>query len=165
MDGQMLVRASGVGGRAARLLLGRQDLAQARHVLHRHHDLQVQDLAGADIHDGDLAVGTDAAEEPGDGVERPLGGGEADALRRRRALGAELLEALEAQRQVRPALRPGDGVDLVHDDVLDPSQDLAGLAGQEQVQALRGRDQDVGRTPGRADAGPPGACRRSGSRR
>ena len=74
-------------------------------------------------------------------ADRPMRWGAGDALR------AELLEALEAQRQVRPALRPGDGVDLVHDDVLDAAEDVAGLAGQDQVEALRGRDQDVGRVP------------------
>ena len=43
------------------------------------------------------------------------------------------------------ALRPGHGVDLVHDHVLDGAQDLARRRGQQQVQRLRCRHQDVGR--------------------
>ena len=42
-----------------------------------------------------------------------------------------------------PRFDAGDRVDLVDDDVLDAAQDLAGLAGQQQVQALRRRDEDV----------------------
>ena len=61
---------------------------------------------------------------------------------------AQCLEALEAQGEVGTALRAGDRVDLVDDDVLDAAQDLAGLARQEEVQALGGRDEDVGRVAG-----------------
>jgi hypothetical protein len=39
----------------------------------------------------------------------------------------------------------GDGVDLVDDHRLDPGEDLTGLRAQDQVERLRGRDQDVGR--------------------
>src|SRR5947207_9134998 len=46
---------------------------------------------------------------------------------------------------------------LVDDDVLDSTKNLAGLAGQEQVQALRRRDQDLGRILGE---GSPGIRRR-----
>ncbi len=60
---------------------------------------------------------------------------------------AQALEALQAQREVGAALGPGDGVDLVHDDLLDTAQDLARLAGQQQVEALRRGDQDVRRMP------------------
>ena len=60
-----------------------------------------------------------AAEEAGDLLERALGGREADALRR--ALGCELLEPLEGEREVRAALGGGDGVDLVDDHRLDAS--------------------------------------------
>ena len=91
--------------------------------------------------------GADPAEEPGDRLERPLRGGQADPLHR--AVGRPAcrsrrrLEPLEAERQVRAALRAGDGVDLVDDHVLDAAQDLAGGAGQHQVERLGGRDQDV----------------------
>ena len=99
----------------------------------------------------------DAAEEAGDGLERSLRGGQADALERSgrlaavaavasgRAVRAQALEALEAEREVGAALGPGDRVDLVHDDLLDAAQDLARLAGQQQVEALGRGDQDVRR--------------------
>ena len=48
------------------------------------------------------------------------------------------LEALERQREVRAALRAGDRVDLVDDDVLDAAQRLAGRAREHQVQRSRG---------------------------
>ena len=52
------------------------------------------------------------------------------------------------QGEVGAALGPGDRVDLVDDDVLDAAQDLARLAREQQVQALGGRDEDVGRVAG-----------------
>ena len=78
--GQMLVRRSPRPRRAAGLLVGRQDLAERRHVVDRDDDLEVERLARAGIDDLDLAVRPDAAEEPGDRVERPLRGGQADPL-------------------------------------------------------------------------------------
>ena len=69
--------------RTAGLLVHRQDLAQARHVLDRDDDLDLQRLPRAGVDDRDLAAVADAAEEAGDGLERPLGGAEADALDRR----------------------------------------------------------------------------------
>jgi len=53
-----------------------------------------------------------AGDEPADLLERPLRRRQADALDR---LGDEAVEALDREREVRPALRPGDGVDLVQD--------------------------------------------------
>ncbi len=134
----------------ARLLVHRQHLAQARHVLDRDDDLEIERLARPGVDDGHLATLTHPAQEPGDGLEGALGGAEADPLERRRGAPIpvptpEALQALQAQREVRAALGAGDRVDLVHDHVLDPAQDLAGLAGQQQVQALGGRDQDVRR--------------------
>ena len=66
------------------------------------------------MHDRDVAP--DAGQEPGDLVDRADGGREPDPLRRTRQ---ELLQALERDRQVSPALRPDDGVDLVDDHRLD----------------------------------------------
>ena len=139
--------------RAAGLLVHRQDLAQARHVLDRHDDLELERLARAGVDDRDLATLADPAEIPGDGLERSLGGAEADALDRTRSSpssvvarrSAQALEALEAQREVGAALGPGDRVDLVDDHVLDAPEDLARLAGQQEVEALGGRDEDVRR--------------------
>ena len=55
------------------------------------------------------------------------------------------LEPLERQRQVRAALRAGQGVDLVDDDPLDAAQRLARLRGEQQVERLGRRDEDVRR--------------------
>ena len=75
----------------------------------------------------------------------------------------QALEALQAQREVGAALGAGDRVDLVDDHVLDAPQDLARLAGQQEVQALGRRDEDVRRVAdevaalvGRGVAGPRG---------
>ena len=138
-------------GRSARLLLERQDLAERRHVVDRDDDLEVERLSGAGVDDRDLATEARPAEETRDRVERPLRGGQADPLHRPgsgRLRVAQRLEAFEAEREVRTALRPGDRVDLVDDDVFDRAQDLAGGAGQHQVERFGGRDEDVGRMPG-----------------
>ena len=135
-------------GRAAGLLVLGQDVADGAHVVDRDDDLELERLARAGIDDRDVAVRPDPAQEAADDVERSLGGDQPDPLGRRGALGSEVLEAFEAQGQVGTTLRAGDGVDLVDDDVLDAAQDLAGLAREQQVQALRGRDEDVGRVAG-----------------
>ncbi len=139
-DARSQVRAD---RRAAGLLLLGQDVADGAHVVDRHDDLQVERLSGARIDDRDLAVRPDATEEAGDRVERPLGGGQADALRRLRALGTERLQPFQAQGEVGTPFRAGHRMDLIDDDVLDAAEDLARLAGQHEVQALGGRDQDV----------------------
>ena len=139
----------GADGRAAGLLVLRQDLADGGHVVDRDDDLELERLACAGVDDRDLAVRAEATEEPGDRVERALGRAEPDALRGVAGVGvAEAFQALEAQREVGAAFRAGDRMDLVDDDVLDVPEDLARLAGEEQVQALRGRDQDVRRAAG-----------------
>ena len=51
MAGQMLVRASAADGRAARLLVERQGLAEPAHVLDRDDDLQLERLARAGVDD------------------------------------------------------------------------------------------------------------------
>ena len=159
--------------RAAGLVALGDDLAEPGHVLHGHDDLQLQGLARACVHDGDVATLAGAAEEPGDGLEGTLGGGEADALEWRSLVNAggrrgagdgrcpKELEPLEAQGEVRAPLGPGDRVDLVHDHVLDAAQDLTRLAGEQEVEALGRGDQDVGRVShevpalvGRGIAGP-----------
>ena len=95
------------------------------------------------------------AEEPRDRLERPLRGATGrSAAPAARPRGAEALEPLQAEGQVRAALGAGDRVDLVDDHVLDAAQDLARLARQQQVQALRGRDEDVRRVAGRSRGGP-----------
>ena len=82
---------------------------------------------------------------------------------------AQALETLQAQREVGAALGPGDGVDLVHDDLLDVPQDLARLAGQQQVEALGRGDEDVRRVADEVSAlvgrGVAGAARDRDARR
>ena len=93
-------------------------------------------------------------------------GGQADPLQRA-GRGARpsrsASEALEAEREVGAALRARDRMDLVDDDVFDAAQDLAGGAGEHQIERFGGRDQDVGRVAGdlatvlgRGVAGPAG---------
>jgi len=87
-------------GLAAGLLVEWQDLAETAHVLDRHHDLELQQLARPGIDDGHLPTFADPAQETGDRLERPLGGREPDALERRRPSGTERFESLEAQREM-----------------------------------------------------------------
>ena len=102
----------------------------------------------------DLALGP--AEEARDLLERVLGGAQADPLQARAgatggAAGLQL-EALERQRQVRAALGRGHGVDLVDDHRLRTLEHAAGLGGEDQVQGLGGRDEDVRRVAGHRGA-------------
>ncbi len=60
----------------------------------------------------------------------------------------EFIEAGEGQGEVRAALCPGQGVDLVDDHGLHPAQRLSRRGGEEQEQRLRGRDEDVGGSGG-----------------
>ena len=135
-------------GGSAGLLVQRQRLAEPAHVLDRHDDRQLEPLAGPGVDDLDRPARARAAEEPRDRLERTLGRRQPDPLERRRVVGAEPLEPLEAEREVRPSLRPGDGVDLVDDHLLDAAQDVARRARQQQVQRLGRRDQDVRRAAG-----------------
>ena len=145
----MECRASGPA--PARRATRRSVVAHARHVVDRHDDLEVELLARAGVDDLDLAA--DPAQEARDRRERPLRRRQADALR----VGVgQVLEALEAQRQVGAALGGGHRVDLVDDHVLDAAQDLARLAGEQQVERLGRGDEDVRRVAAswrRASAG------------
>ena len=84
--GQMLVRRSGLVAGPPGCSPGWQELADRGHVVHRHDDLQVERFARPGIDDRDLAIGSDAAQEPGDRVERSLRGGQPDPLHRALAL-------------------------------------------------------------------------------
>ncbi len=108
-------------GAAHRLL---DHLTERAHVLDGNDDLDVERLADArvdDRHRPGPAVDA-AAEEAGDLVERTLGRRETDPLE---WLVGDLLEPLERQREVRAALRRGEGVDLVDDDRVDAAQRVA----------------------------------------
>ena len=69
-------------------------------------------------------------------AERPMRCGE-------RSVSAS--KPLEREHEVRAALRPRHGVDLVDDHRLDRAQQLARARGEEEEERLGRRDQDVGR--------------------
>ena len=89
-----------------REVAARAELAQ---VLDRHDDLEVELLPRARVDELDRAVSGDEAADLG---ERALRRGQADALHRPLE---QRVEALQAEREVRAALRAGDGVHLVDD--------------------------------------------------
>ena len=120
--------------------VGRRRLLGLDHRLDRHVDLEVERLADPGVDDPRGAPRAD--QEAPDLLERVLRGAEADALR---VVLCELGQALERERQVRPALGRGHGVDLVDDHRLDAAQHLARLRGEHQVERLGRRDQDVRR--------------------
>ena len=111
---------------------------------------EVQLPAVAGIHDRApgrpvrvVAVLARADQQPGDGLDRPLGGGQAHPLHRLRR---DVRQPLQGEGQVRAPLVAGDRVDLVHDHGPDGAQHgPAPLRRHQQVQRLRGGDQDVGR--------------------
>ena len=155
---QLLRGAAGVGehdGRAAREhllqdaglhvrpdrprgagLVARRDV---RHVLHRHHDPQLQPAAGRRVHHGGRPR---PAQKGRHAVHGPHGGGEAHALGRPVEQG---VEPLQAQRHVRPALGARDRVHLVDDDRAHAAQRLACLRREHEVERFGRGDQDVGR--------------------
>ena len=77
-----------------------------------------------------------------DFLERPLRGRQPDALQR--TIG-QRVEPLHRQREMRAALGRDERVDLVDDQRVDAAERLAGVRGQEEIQRLRRRDDDVGR--------------------
>ena len=88
-------------------------------------------------------AGLAPAEEARDLVERALRRRETDALRRPPE---QRLEALEGEREMRSALSTGERVDLVDDHHPQRREHPAPLrAGEQDVQRLGGRDQDVRR--------------------
>src|SRR5437879_11338178 len=102
-------------GWATRLLVERQRLADAGHVLDRDDDREIERLPRARIDDGNLAPRPDPAEESRDRVERPLCRRQPDPLERRGVVGTQVLESFEAQREGCTPLRAGDWMDLVDD--------------------------------------------------
>ena len=156
-----LLAARGVVSVANRCACVQRDASA--HVLDGDDHLQLHRLAMPGVHDRDRTFDAvdRAAQEPGDLLERPLRGGQPDPLRR---LFAELLQPLEREREVSPALGRRHRVDLVHDDGPDASERLPRGGRQHQIEGLGRRDQDVGRAPDHALAIARRACRRCGSR-
>jgi hypothetical protein len=104
-----------------------------------HLDGKVQMALVALVHDGGFLLG----EKPGHLVDRLLGGRQADALQ---PPAADMVQALERQREVRAAPRLEHGMDLVHDHHARALQHGArALRGEQQVQRLGRGDEDVRR--------------------
>ena len=147
-DARAQVRAD---RRAAGLLLVRQDLAERGHVLDRDDDLELERLARAGVDDrrprGRARRRRGTGRSPRAAAAWRSGRSAAAALRRRRRP-RRCSRRSRREREVRAALRAGDRVDLVDDHVLDAAQDLAGLAGEQQVELLGRRDEDVRRAAG-----------------
>ena len=109
-------------------------------------------MPGVDGRDlgGGPAVRGGAGQEMRDGVDRVLGGGEADALQ---AIAAQLRQPLERQRKVGAALVRRDGVDFVDDDRPGGREHrAAGLGAEQNVKQFRRRHQDVRRAAAHAHA-------------
>ena len=120
---------------AARKLQGEVQLSAVSHVHHR--------AARAAV--GLAAPGPRPHQQARHGFHRTLGGREADA---RGPLLAELVQALQAEGQVGAALVSGQRVNLIHDQRPHPAQhDATLLRGEQQVEGLRGGDQQVGGPP------------------
>ena len=93
---------------------------------------------------GGPAVRSRAGEEIGDGANRILRGGEADALQ---AVAAQRREPLEREREMGAALVRCDGVDLVDDHRPGGLEHRApGFRAEQDVERFRRRHQDVRRT-------------------
>ena len=134
-------------------------IRQVPHVLDRDDDLKLDLLRAGGLHHGHRPR---PAEERGDLRRRPHRGRQPDPLRPPgRRIRLQRVEPLKRQRQVRAPLGPGDRVDLVHDDRLDPAQRLPRLRGEQQEQRFRGGDEDVGRLASRACAALRPRCPRS----
>ncbi len=126
-------------------------LRQGAEMLDGADDTQVEILADAGVDDRDrprdeLAAGIQgaAAEIAGDLVERPLRGRQADAHEGSPRL-LKCFQALQEKGQEDAALVGAKGVDLVHDAPAHAAQGVARPRGQQQVEGLRGGDEDVRR--------------------
>ncbi len=76
----------------------------------------------------------------------------ADSPMRWMRAAAQRLQALERQRQVRAALGGHQRVDLVDDDRVNGAEHVAGARGEQQVERLGRRDEQVGRVAAEAGA-------------
>ncbi len=151
-DGRLLARSAVLYGGAAQL----------SHVLHRDDHREVEALAGRRLDDLHPPLWRQIA---GHLLHRAHRRRQADPAGRTGAAGAtgtaQLVQPFQRQRQMRTALRTGDGVHLVQDDRLYARQGLPGRRRQHQEQRFGGGDEDVGRAVGDRPAlggrGVPGA--------
>ena len=119
----------------------RSPRGQIGHVLHGHTDREFEALVRTRRHHRD---GTLPRQEPGHLRMWPHRGRQAHPLRGRLQ---QLIQTLQAQREVGAALAAGHGVDLVDDHRVDARQGLAGRRGEQQEQRL-GRGHQHVRGPG-----------------
>src|SRR5215216_4163553 len=139
----------GVDGRPDRLrrglAAGPEDVGDLRvhprlaHILERHYHLEVELLRPAGVNELDRPS---AGDELPDLLQRPLGRRQPDPLE---GLARQALEPLDGQREMRPPLRPRDGMNLVEDQRAHPGQRLARARGEHEEERLRRRDQQVRR--------------------
>ena len=106
----------------------------------RHFELHIERTPRSALDD---RARPSPGEEASDLLDGPLGRGEADP---HASTPTERIQPLERDRQVRAALVAGDRVDLVDDHRPHrPQHAAAASARQQEVEALRRRDQDVRR--------------------
>ena len=162
MAGQMLVRASRSGGRSPGLLLERDGLAEAAHVVDGHDHLELERLAHAGVHDRHRSAARPppwrwAGARPGSARPPPAGA----AWRTGRCAAA----ACGPGRRAAPARAPGArrawcparawiSSTITHS---TPRSASRACGGQDQVERLGRRDQDVRRV---LPEGPPLVGRR-----
>ena len=125
--------------RAADAPVDRLGVAGLAHVLERHDDLEIELLGRARVDELDVAP---ARDEPADLLQRTLRRREPDPLERPVD---EPREPFERERQVRAALRPRDRVHLVEDHRVDRREHRLRLRGEDEVERLGRRDEDVRR--------------------
>ena len=96
-----------------------------------------------------LRLGSKAAYELGDPLQRPHRRRQRDALE----LTREASQPLDCRHEVGAALVAGDGVDLVQDDGVNAVEHVAAsLRDEQEVEALGRGDEDFGRAAGHAPA-------------
>ena len=139
-------RPSPALSRAAPRQVASPERRHGGHVAHGHAHAHVH--VGPPL-GGDDAHGMGPAQEARDLVARTHGGRQPDALRR---LVQQVVEALEAQSQVRAALASRQRVHFVDDDGFHGAQRLARLRREHEVQRLGRGDEDVGRVALQATA-------------
>ena len=166
------------------------EFIQARHVVERDFDAQVDALGLAGVDDGDGAI--DGRGGGGFELGEDLVGGcrgavllawwrAAAAPPRKRATSSsgrcvaespmrcslrphEGFQAFEREGEMTAALGGDERVDFIEHDGLDGAQDFAGVGGEQQVDGFRSGDQDIGGVAGEAGALERRRCRRCGWR-
>ena len=136
--------ALGAGGRAGEVV-GR--LADRRHVLDRHDDLQLDGLLRRRLHDR-----RPAGRRPRNVATSSTGRTVADSPMRCAGRSSSASSRSSETARCAPRLVRADGVHLVDDHRVDAAQRLARGRGQQQEQRLGRGDQDVGRAPGEQPA-------------